>query len=311
MDYQETLTVIILNYQGEKLLTNNLPAVIRAVKNSPVKTRLVVADNKSTDNSRAVVAQFKDVQWLGFDKNFGFGKGNNLAVSKINSDYILLLNNDINPQENFIAPLLEKIKEKDVFAVSCRQKIIQQGKVFYSGGTIGEWKRGLLRHLPIEQVYPKPLKAVKSFYASGGASIYNRQKFIKLGGFSQVFAPFYWEDADLSFRAWRVGWSSWYQPASQVIHGHETTIAALNSKFKKQAIGWRGIFIFTWRAIDCWQLFLSHLFWLPFHLLFNLITFRFDRIYGWLLALPRIFNRIPSKDNKNSTLDIIRISKQE
>jgi GT2 family glycosyltransferase len=63
-----------------------------------------------------------------------------------------------------------------------------------------------------------------TFYAGGGSSAYDRRKFLELGGFDPLLHPFYVEDADVSYMAWKRGWKVLYAPGSIVFHEHRGTI---------------------------------------------------------------------------------------
>ncbi len=301
-------TIIVLNYNGARLLQKYLANVVETTHHTKVSTRVVVADNGSTDDSQKVVASVTGAEWLTLGQNYGFGDGNNRAVAQIKCDVVILLNSDVDPDKYFLDPLYDALSNEDIFAASSRQLIHGRAKSYYSGGTVGEWSAGLLRHRPLEEMYPKPLKNVPTFYPDGGASAYNREKYMEIGGFSPIYQPFYWEDADLGMRGWHRAWQSLYVPNSQVDHFHETTISKMVSRSTKQAIGWQGIFLFTWSNIDSLSMLLTHLFWLPLHILNALLTGRLFRIYGLYLALTKLNMLSRSHHHKLSTAQIIALT---
>lgn len=288
-----SVAIIILNYNGATLLAKNLDSVIAAGKEYSTNVEVIVADNGSTDNSRSVVEGFGAVKWLPLKENHGFGKGNNLAVANTKQDIVILVNTDVIMGKDSLAPLVDCFKDDTVFAVSCQQEVQTKEKTFIGGGAVGAWTRGLLRHESLEVYYPKTTLVSKTLYASGGASAYDREKFVKLGGFSAVFSQFYWEDTDLSFRAWKQGWKALYVPQSKVIHAHESTTSKVMAPWYRRAIGWRGQWLFTWRAIDDIGLLINHLFWLPIHIITALLTGKFYRLIGLFMALPKLFSRLP------------------
>jgi GT2 family glycosyltransferase len=300
-------TIIILNYNGQDLLKRFLPSVIAAAKKSPIPTAVWVADNGSSDESEDVVSKNKDVVWVPLKHNYGFGRGYNKAIKLCKSDFVVLLNSDIQPAENFLKPLITELEPKDVFATSCKQKVISHNRTYYSGGTLAEWSRGLLRHLPIFETHKDQIEVCKTFYPDGGACAVKREMFEQLGGFSSAFI-FYWEDADLGFRAWKMGWKSLLVPSSMVEHYHETTISKVVTLNKKQALGFKGMLLFTWRAIDTPSLFLSHLFWLPFHLITAIFDKRLFRWRGLAMAMPSLNMRLEKNNYKKSTKEVIELS---
>src|ERR1051326_5973919 len=97
------VSVVILNWNGKKLLKKFLPDVIRF---SPL-AEIYVIDNASTDNSVSFVKdKFPTVKIILNEKNFGFAKGYNEGLKKINSDYFVLLNSDVQVTQNWIEPII-------------------------------------------------------------------------------------------------------------------------------------------------------------------------------------------------------------
>ncbi len=90
------VAVIILNWNGERLLREYLPAVV--ANTDPALGRVIVADNGSTDASTEVLAaEFGSVATLRFDTNHGFARGYNLALDATRYPYTVLLNSDVAP----------------------------------------------------------------------------------------------------------------------------------------------------------------------------------------------------------------------
>ena len=110
-----------------------------------------------------------------------------------------------------------------VFAVSCQIFFSDPARLREETGLTQAWWQGghlRVRHREdqaIEDAYP-------CFYAGGGSSAFDRRKFLELGGFDALLHPFYLEDTDLGFMAWKRGWKVLYQPRSIVFHEHRGTI---------------------------------------------------------------------------------------
>ena len=115
-------SVIILNWNGAKMLKRYLPSV---VKNTPASSRkgreieIIVADNGSTDNSLEVLAKdFPSVKTIVLDQNYGFAEGYNRAIAQVDSEYTVLLNSDVEVTEGWLDPLLAYLDtHTDVAAV--------------------------------------------------------------------------------------------------------------------------------------------------------------------------------------------------
>ena len=100
------VAVIILNWNGAKLLRRYLPTVIEGTDSALAD--VIVADNGSTDDSLQVLQQeFPEVKLLKFDKNYGFAQGYNLAIAQTMYPYTVLLNSDVRTPRGWLNPLLD------------------------------------------------------------------------------------------------------------------------------------------------------------------------------------------------------------
>ena len=83
-------------------------------------------------------------------------------------------------------------------------------------------------------------------------------KFLELGGFDELLAPFYLEDTDLGYMAWKRGWKVLYQPRSVVYHEHRGTIGKRFSEEQIQAVLKKNFLLFCWKNIHEWPRLASH-----------------------------------------------------
>jgi len=141
-------TVIVLNFNGEKLL----PACLDSLsKQKTAGVDVVVVDNASTDGSAKLVAEkYPWVQFLPLDKNYGFSGANNVALRYAiarKSDYVLLLNNDTFAAPDFISELLAVIQSDPKTAAVCPKIYFahEPHKLWYAGGDFSLWT-GATRH---------------------------------------------------------------------------------------------------------------------------------------------------------------------
>ena len=103
----EKCSVIILNWNGAEMLRRYLPSVIKSIRQETVE--LIVADNGSTDNSLEVMAkEFPAVKTIVLDKNYGFAEGYNRAIEQVDSEYVVLLNSDVETPEGWLSPCNRK-----------------------------------------------------------------------------------------------------------------------------------------------------------------------------------------------------------
>ena len=258
-------TIIILNFEGEHLLRRNLPSVLSAVARTGRPHEILVVDNGSTDKSLDVLDdEFPGVRVLPLDRNYFFSAGNNAGVRVASHDLIVLLNNDMRVEPDFLEPLLEPFKhDDDVFAVSSQVFFADQGRRREETGlTAGRFLEGRLQlaHLPVPPLGDAP---VPILWAGGGSCAIDRRKYLELGGLDVLFDPFYCEDADLSLRAWQNGWRVLFAPESRVHHEHRATSkrvfgeAFVNETFR------RNMFLLHWANIRDRRMFAQHLRNLP------------------------------------------------
>jgi len=278
------LTIVIPNYNGRSLLEKNLPAVILACRNwAKNGWEIIVVDDASEDGSVGFLKKnYPQIKIFTHQKNQRFALSCNDGVAAARSEIVILLNNDVSPEPNFVRPLLAHFRDPLVFAVGCKEKDIRSGKVFYSGRAEAEFIKGFLVHRRAEdQNQPD------TFWAAGGSMAVDRAKWQKLKGMDVLFRPAYWEDIDLSYRAKKMGWKIIFEPASIVNHRHETTNLSVFGKGEMQKFAYKNQFLFIWKNAGL-RLLSQHIFWLPYHLLKATLTADWQFWQGLFLALGQI-----------------------
>ena len=254
-----TASVVIPNWNGRDLLEKYLPSVIEALAGNPAN-EIVVVDNGSQDGSAQFVSEhFPSVRLLALDRNLGFGGGSNAGFRAAKNDIVVLLNSDMRVEPDFLAPLLDAFTDEKVFAVSCQIFFSDPKKVREETGlTQGWWENGGLRVRHREDAdiqVPFPC-----FYGGGGSCAFDRHKFLELGGFDELLRPFYLEDTDLGFQAWKRGWKVLYQPRSVVYHEHRGTIGKHFSPSEIDRVLKKNFILFCWKDIHEWPRLTSHFF---------------------------------------------------
>jgi len=242
-------TLIIPNYNGRDLLQKSIPAALRAVGNAPGDHVVCVADDASTDDSLELLrSSFPEVKLLALPKR-GFGPTCNVAVESADTDIVVLLNSDVVVESDFLSPLLEDLVEPDVFAVGCKF-LNPDGSLTNALGnrTSGAWLGGILAiH---HETRPELLRfTCPQLYANGGAMAFHREQWLALGGFDPLYAPFYWEDVDISYRAWARGWRVLYEPRSVVYHEQGSTMQRSFQSAHIELMSAKNAFLFAWKNI--------------------------------------------------------------
>jgi len=250
-------SVVIPNWNGRDLLEKYLPSVETALSGNP-ENEIIVVDNGSTDGSVNFLRRnFPAVKVIARPANLGFGEGSNLGFRQARNDVVVLLNNDMRVDAGFLPPLLEGFADKTVFAVSCQIFFTDPQKIREETGlTQGWWQDGALRVR--HRVDPEIKDLYPCFYGGGGSCAFDRHKFLELGGFDSLLAPFYLEDTDLGYLAWKRGWKVLYQPRSVVYHEHRGTIGARFTEQQIQAVLKKNFLLFCWKNIHDWRQLASH-----------------------------------------------------
>ncbi len=239
-------SIVIPNWNGRDLLEKYLPTVVAGCRPSD---EIIVVDNASSDGSAGFVREtFPGVRLLEMRENLGFGGGSNAGARAARHPVVVLLNNDMRMLPDFLESLLDGFQTPDVFAVSARIQFSDATRRREETGlTSGHFEKGFIRvrHDDDSQVTaPCP-----TLYAGGGSTAYDREKFLSLGGFDPLFEPFYLEDTDLSFNAWRRDWQVLYQPRSRVVHEHRATIGKHFSAESIQTILQKNYVLMVWKNI--------------------------------------------------------------
>jgi O-antigen biosynthesis protein len=235
----KNISVIITNWNGLNLLKNNFLSV---VNNSPEADEIIFSDDCSDDGSISYISEiqkkYPKIKIIKTKYNVGFGKNSNFAVSSSKGKYVVLLNNDILPHPRYISLSLHHFKAPKIFGVGFSELGHENwAKIF--------WKDGYLQHdrgLDIRFTHI-------SGWVSGGGSIIDKEKFLKLGGFDDIYAPFYSEDLDLGYRAWKSGYTLLWEPKSIIEHKHGST----TSKFSRHFLDYvkeRNRLLTVWRNIS-------------------------------------------------------------
>ena len=229
------LSVVILNWNGRRHLERYLPSV---VAHTAGDAEVVVADNGSTDDSlQWLRLTHPDVRVIRLDRNYGFAGGYNRALKEVDSEYVLLLNSDVEVTAGWWQPLVGVLdKESDVAAVAPKLLADMERTKFEYAGASG----GFIDYLGYPFCRGRILSNVETdsgqyddrrdvFWASGAALCCRREVFEALGGFDDDFFA-HMEEIDLQWRMQLSGWRIVVEPKSVVYHLGGGTLPASSRK---------------------------------------------------------------------------------
>ncbi|MDI6792907.1 MAG: glycosyltransferase family 2 protein [bacterium] len=277
------ISIVITNRNGKDLLEECLPQVCLAASNSGCRYEIILVDDNSEDAGiRFVRENFPQIQVISLGRRIGFGEATNVGVRKSKAPILILLNNDVKPAPDSFAYLLDHFQDQDVFAVATR--IYRFDGTYLTGNHGGLFKYGHLTVInkPEEEDQNPPL------FVCGGAGAYHREKFLELGGFDPLYEPFYYEDVDICYRAWKRGLRCVYEPKSLMYHKSQATITREFKLDEVRKISARNNYLFTWKNITDPGLILSHLFFFPIFLGRDIFRGKMRFWKAVLRALPRL-----------------------
>lgn len=212
---------------------------------------------------------------LANQKNLRFAVSCNRGVKQATHSLVWLINNDVTPApdclkhlvKHFVVtqpnqPILTNLAKptgaKPVFAVGCLEYEGKDNQALKAGKNRLWFAKGLYLHSKANDFEFGP-----TAWVSGGSGLFDRARFLKLGGFDAKFYPAYWEDIDLSFRARQKHWQVLFEPQAQVFHRHESTNKAVFGQEKIKHLSLSQQRYFTLKHANFWQK-IQFLFWQPY-----------------------------------------------
>lgn len=225
----QEVTVVIPNYNGKEYLKRCLAALQRQ---SYTDFQTLVVDNGSSDGSLEWLKRHVPKQEvLALGKNYGFCRAVNEGICASHTPYVILLNNDTEPEPQFVEELLAGMKRhKNAFSGSAKMLQKQNTKLIDDAGNYYNalgWGFARGKDKPQER-YSREQKV---FACCAGAAIYRREFLEQTGYFDEKHFA-YLEDLDLGYRARILGYENWYLPKACVVHVGSATSGSRYNLFK-------------------------------------------------------------------------------
>lgn len=229
------IAVVILNWNTRNFLEKFLPDVIKFSGDS---AQVFVVDNGSTDDSvNFVETHFHTVSVIRNEKNEGFTGGYNSSLFKIDAEYFLILNSDVQVTENYLEPLI-RLMDSNPKIGACQPKILsfhEPEQFEYAGAAGGfidkygyPFCRGRIFN-SIEKDENQYNNSIPIFWASGACMFVRSKLFNELGGFDDKFFA-HMEEIDLCWRMKHAGYSIYFVPTAKVFHVGGGTLAKSNPR---------------------------------------------------------------------------------
>ncbi|MFV0419910.1 MAG: glycosyltransferase family 2 protein [Dysgonomonas sp.] len=224
------ISVVILNWNGRKLLKEFLPSVIRYTTYPDIE--IVVADNGSTDDSLTFLQiEYPQVICVELSDNHGFADGYNRALEKVDAEYFVLLNSDVEVTDGWLLPIIEYLDTNKDVAAAQPKILAQRNKSYFeyagaSGGFIDKYGYPFCRGRIFNKVeadlhqYDSPIDVL---WATGACLIIRSRDFFDAGGFDASFFA-HMEEIDLCWRLNSRGRRVVCLPFSTVYHVGAATL---------------------------------------------------------------------------------------
>ncbi len=230
-------TVVIPNYNGIKYLENCIESLKLAKEQG--EFAILVVDNGSTDGSLEQAKEYEAngvLTLIALPQNTGFCGAVNEGIRHTQTEYVLLLNNDTEVTKDFVKELEVFMDgHTDAFSASSKMLSLQEPEVIDDCGDLYcalGWAYGLGKGKNIQTKAAKKYeKDGKIFAACGGASIYRKEVFDKIGIFDENHFA-YLEDIDIGYRALIHGYRNYYCHSAVVYHAGSGFSGSRYNKFK-------------------------------------------------------------------------------
>ncbi|MGD0308021.1 MAG: glycosyltransferase [Acidobacteriota bacterium] len=258
------VSVVIPTWRGRNLLESYLPSVLHAAvfyeKQTGCETEVIVVEDAGGDGTPDWLrGAYPDrVRVMEHDYNKGFAAACQTGFEAARYPVVLLLNNDVRLRQDCIEPLVAHFAGAGMFAVT--GKLLNQGEeTFCNGGKVARFRRGMWSTYQNYDLLPGAgrTQPLLSFTAIGAFSAYDRARFLDLGGFDPLTAMV--EDVELSYRAWKRGWTIEYEPRSIAYHDASQT---MDRRYRRRAldkISRRSRILMHWMLLHDPRMFLRHL----------------------------------------------------
>jgi GT2 family glycosyltransferase len=226
--------VVILNYNGEKLLRQFLPSVVR----NTLTAEIIVADNGSTDQSVPILRdEFPSVTVIQLDQNYGFCGGYNRALKQVSADYYVLLNSDVEVTPEWLIPL-QQLLDRDEAVGAVQPKILsynEKGLFEYAGAGGGmidalgyPFCRGRI-FSTVEEDKGQYNDECQVFWATGACLVIRSALYHRFGGLDEEFFA-HMEEIDLCWKLQRAGSKVYYCGKSTIYHLGAGTLGYANPR---------------------------------------------------------------------------------
>jgi GT2 family glycosyltransferase len=261
------VSIVVPTWNGAELLARHLASVRDEAAEVAGGAEVVVVDDGSDSGGSEVARIVREVgapaRVIRRERNGGFAAATNEGAAGALGQHVFFFNDDMRPEPGCLAALLAALEARaELFAVT--PLVLNLAEGFTESTTAVRFHRGVFDAVLPGRSGAAPLAAGelrRIAFPCGGALLCRRDELLALGGFSPLFAPFYWEDVDLGWRARRAGREIAECGDARVLHEHARTIGRLPPS-RVRRVYERNRLLFTWLHLAGAGAWVRHLLWL-------------------------------------------------
>lgn len=223
-----SVSIVIPNYNGQQLLVETIKCAQEALESSTISDfEIIVSDDASTDDSvNLILHDFPDVILVRSEVNTGFAGNMNRGIKRASKDLVCFLNSDVQLTSSYFTSQLSLFENEQTFGVM--GAIYDQETNEPQDGAKNP-RIGFLRIESNKNTFSST-DLLPTMFLSGANALVRREYLNQLGGFCELYNPYYSEDVDLGLQAWRRGWKLFFQPLAICHHAQSSTIKKLPNK---------------------------------------------------------------------------------
>jgi len=233
------ISALVPTLRGQARLDRNLGSVVAALEAAGERWEVLIVD----DGGGGIASAGPGVRVLSLPENAGYGPAVNAGAAAAAGEHLLVLNDDVRLEPDAVLKLRRHFPEPGLFAAvpAILSPLAACGD---EGGKAAEWSAGLveIREAPSAKAQP-------TFFAVGCCFLCPRDLWEQLGGYDPAFAPFLWEDVDLSYRAWARGLRVLHDPDAICHHEGSATLSEQRTLAERERIGFRNRVLFHLRNL--------------------------------------------------------------
>lgn len=269
---------------------------------------LYLIDNGSTDDSVVKLKKtFPRLRVMRYEDPKQVGKSFAQAARLARYGLLYITPNDMEVKKGFLEPLVAHFGNRDVFAANPAAVSKRENESYRRN--VGSRRFGLF------SMHRQESESAAYSFSPTILGVFDKKKFLELGGPDPLYHPTFYDDYDLGFCAWKRGWSIIYEPSSVVLHHHKGQLKKEIGEREAGLIDMRNRHLFIWKNYDNLSLF-GYALYLPFVLLFGTLKRGPDYLYSFYLALKKLPEAIGKrrqgeKKRQFSDREIFKMSMRE